>query len=307
VDRESGATGRPTGGAVTAAVAVFALLGVAAWGATSSGSRVTISAGTARGGAGWALSLFAVLLAASGGVVLWGFRPSRRRPAEDEPAPPPPPDVTWRDRAALALVGVLIAGVVAAIVFAVRSTEPSHPTAPATTPSTVHAPNRPSQARPTTNGGSGGVSWHPIAIAGGLVGLIVVLGGAQLRHRRRRLPFQHHATGEADDASRPDESPDALLTIADPRAAVIRAYAGMERALAGAGMPPKRWEAPYEYLARVRARYEGAEPSVRRLTELFERAKFAHHTVPVSAKAAAIDAMRTVQSITRPVEGDAWR
>ena len=81
----------------------------------------------------------------------------------------------------------------------------------------------------------------------------------------------------------------------DPRRAVIRAYARMERVLAAHGLPRAPHEAPLEYLARalrgVRVRAEAAHA----LTELFERAKFSQHEIDAAMKDEAIAALVRVR------------
>ena len=61
--------------------------------------------------------------------------------------------------------------------------------------------------------------------------------------------------------------------------AVIAAYARLERALAAYGLPRRPSEAPEEYVARILVDLDVGTASVRRLTSLFERAKFSQHVV----------------------------
>jgi hypothetical protein len=50
----------------------------------------------------------------------------------------------------------------------------------------------------------------------------------------------------------------------------------MERALAAGGLPRRPSEAPFEYVERALGELETSAESARRLTDLFEWAKFSH-------------------------------
>ena len=88
---------------------------------------------------------------------------------------------------------------------------------------------------------------------------------------------------------------DDLESEADPRAAVIRAYARMETVLAAHGLPRRPSEAPLEYLARVLRELRVRAEAAHALTELFERAKFSQHEIDVAMKLEAIAALATVR------------
>jgi Domain of unknown function (DUF4129) len=88
---------------------------------------------------------------------------------------------------------------------------------------------------------------------------------------------------------------DDLRAEQDPRRAVIRAYARMERSLAAAGLPRAPAEAPEEYLTRV---LEGLPVSARaaaRLTALFAWARFSPHDVRPEMKDEAIETLEHIQ------------
>jgi hypothetical protein len=87
------------------------------------------------------------------------------------------------------------------------------------------------------------------------------------------------------------ETLDDLRNEPDPRKAVIRAYARMERTLAARGLPREPFEAPLEYLARILGAVQASAHSVRRLTGLFERARFSPHEIDARMKNEAIDAL----------------
>jgi hypothetical protein len=92
-----------------------------------------------------------------------------------------------------------------------------------------------------------------------------------------------------------DDTLDDLRAEKDPRRAVIAAYSRMERSLASYGLPRRPFEAPVEYLARVLEELRSATSSAKRLTHLFERAKFSQHTIDPGMKEEAIDAVATLR------------
>lgn len=85
----------------------------------------------------------------------------------------------------------------------------------------------------------------------------------------------------------------------DPRRAVIAAYARMEGSLGAYGLPRRPWEAPLEYLGRVLTQLTGSGSSARRLTRLFERAKFSEHSIDAAMKEDAIAAVAAVRDELR--------
>jgi Domain of unknown function (DUF4129) len=88
-----------------------------------------------------------------------------------------------------------------------------------------------------------------------------------------------------------DDTLDDLRAEKDPRKAVIAAYSRMEQSLASFGLPRRPFEAPAEYLGRVLEELQAGSPSARRLTHLFERAKFSQHTIDAEMKEEAIEAV----------------
>jgi Domain of unknown function (DUF4129) len=73
----------------------------------------------------------------------------------------------------------------------------------------------------------------------------------------------------------------------DPRRAVILAWARVERALAGARAPRAPWQTPAELTRVALARLPLPEGAVRRLTGLFEIARFSDRPLGGEARAAA--------------------
>jgi len=99
-----------------------------------------------------------------------------------------------------------------------------------------------------------------------------------------------------------DESLDDLRTDPDLRRAIVAAYARMEKALAVVGLPRDPAEAPLEYVERVLLSLDASAEAVRRLTDLFEWARFSHHELEGSMRDEAIDALVAVRDELRSAE-----
>jgi hypothetical protein len=130
--------------------------------------------------------------------------------------------------------------------------------------------------------------------------LVAVLAGGLVLHRRRFGPAPDPAVAAAALSEVLDDSLDDLRRESDPRRAVIAAYARMEQTLAAYGLPRLVFETPTEYLTRVLVELHATAGSARRLTALFERAKFSHHAVPVGMKDEAIAALVELRDELRP-------
>jgi hypothetical protein len=159
---------------------------------------------------------------------------------------------------------------------------------------TAHRPRRPP---PGTRGAQ--IRWDEVAIALTLLaagGLVVAL------RRRGRMPTLPHFGAQESVSLALDESLDDLRTEPDLRKAIIAAYARMERALASAGLARRPAEAPVEYLERALLELDASTDAVRRLTELFEWAKFSHHEPEPSMRDEAISALVAVRDELRAPE-----
>jgi Domain of unknown function (DUF4129) len=99
-----------------------------------------------------------------------------------------------------------------------------------------------------------------------------------------------------------DASVDDLRADADLRRAIVAAYAGMEAALGAAGIPRHPAEAPLEYLERALLSLDTSAEAVRRLTDLFEWAKFSHHDPEPSMRDEAVEALVAVRDELRASE-----
>jgi hypothetical protein len=97
---------------------------------------------------------------------------------------------------------------------------------------------------------------------------------------------------------------DDLRAERDPRKAVIRTYARMEQTFAAYGTPREEYEAPQEYVGRVLDRLGVSVFSVRRITDLFSRAKFSPHEIDSSMKDEAIDALVGLRAELEHKEGE---
>jgi hypothetical protein len=126
-----------------------------------------------------------------------------------------------------------------------------------------------------------------------IVVAVVALAAAQLlrgtvRRRTRRSARQGLAE-QLQEAL--EEGLEELESEADPRRAVIGAYAGMERSLARAGAARRGSETALEYLERMLRLLDRHGPAATRLTSLFQVAKFSAHPVDEGMKRDAIAAL----------------
>ena len=140
--------------------------------------------------------------------------------------------------------------------------------------------------------------WDELLVVVGLllIGAIVAVGLS--RRERRTSP---EVAPEALAAAL-DESIDDLRGDADLRRAIVAAYARMEVALAAAGVPRRPAEAPLEYLERVLLSLAASAAAVRRLTDLFEWARFSQHEPEPSMRDEAVDALIAVRDELRAPE-----
>ncbi len=141
------------------------------------------------------------------------------------------------------------------------------------------------------------VSWIPIAV---VVGLVIAGVVAYVVAERRA----QRARGLSDDLAEQlavvlDNTLDDLRAEADPRRAIIAAYARLEHVLAANGVPRHAAETPNEYLPRVLHDLALDSGAVERLTALFTRAKFSQHDVNTAMKEEAIGALEQVRDELR--------
>jgi hypothetical protein len=149
----------------------------------------------------------------------------------------------------------------------------------------------PAPSSPRLTGGEPG--WVSLVIVGVL--LAFVLAAMIVRReqaRRRRLAF----SGTGQLAELLNDTLAGLEDETDPRRAVIAAWVRMEGGLGAAGLPRRPAEAPLEYVARVLESANVRPESVRRLADLFERAKFSQHAIDERMRAEAIEAVTVVRA-----------
>ena len=159
-----------------------------------------------------------------------------------------------------------------------------------------------------------GIGWLRWLLAA--VGLILVLAVALVvlrnrgairawrwgrrRARTRLEPAEALARERDDDAIAARQAVDAALEPlrhpADPREAVIAAYARMQRVLATRELGRRTPEAPREHLTRVLAERGMPEGSLTTLTSLFEEARFSAHAIPESAPRRAREELEKARS-----------
>jgi hypothetical protein len=134
------------------------------------------------------------------------------------------------------------------------------------------------------------------AIATGVLAVVAVTAWWLVARGRHRVlapfaePTPHEALADVLAATLDD-----LRNEADPRKAVIGAYARMERSLAAVGLPRAKTEAPEEYLQRVLADVDVSPRAASRLTALFTWARFSVHDVRLEMKDEAIETLEQVQ------------
>jgi hypothetical protein len=148
-------------------------------------------------------------------------------------------------------------------------------------------------ARPRHVNGALDKSWvrgtaFAVGAAAGIVALFLLF-----RHPARQQPHEH-ADEQLDRAIA--AGIEGLESELDPRRGVIRAYAGMERALADDGLPRGASETPLEYLRRALERLHASKPATATLTRLFEEARFSSHVIDEPMRAEALAALTDLRS-----------
>jgi hypothetical protein len=167
------------------------------------------------------------------------------------------------------------------------------------------APTRPAGESELPSAYEAEFAWIPVIVVVVLATLGLVAAHVSARRRRRRYADEDavaHALVEVLE-----DTLDDLRAEVDPRKAVIAAYARLERTLAAHGSARRAAETPEEYLARILPRLAIDRRSIRRLTDLFTRAKFSQHEVDAGMKEEAIDALVQVRDELRAAAEDALR
>ncbi|MGI8478273.1 MAG: DUF4129 domain-containing protein [Gaiellaceae bacterium] len=142
------------------------------------------------------------------------------------------------------------------------------------------------------------LAWIPVLVVAALVAIAL---GAYVVARRRRArafdPGQSRLAEEVADVL--DESLDDLRAEPDARRAVIAAFARLEQTFTASGLARLRQETADEYVGRILGKLDVESQLVRRLSELFARAMFSHHSVDESMKDEAIAALAQIRDELR--------
>ena len=136
--------------------------------------------------------------------------------------------------------------------------------------------------------------WIVLWIALG-VGAVAAVASYIAYKRRPPQPLRELPTMHEEVAATIDDAIDDLEREADPRRAVIAAYARMERTLGRHGLVRRPSETAIEYLRRVLHELTSRSGAVERLTSLFERAKFSRHEITPDMKQDAIASLREIR------------
>jgi Domain of unknown function (DUF4129) len=143
-----------------------------------------------------------------------------------------------------------------------------------------------------------GISWLVVAAVGVLA--VAAVTAYVISQRRTRKATNANEELAERLALALEEALDDLRLEADPRRAIVAAYARMERVLAASGVPRHSAETADEYLGRVLRELAPGSNAVARLTNLFTQAKFSHHDVDATMKEDAIQALEQVRDELRP-------
>ena len=141
-------------------------------------------------------------------------------------------------------------------------------------------------------------AWAPVIV---VVALALIAGVALLVAWRRQTAVEAGPEAKVAKAlaAALDESLDDLRAEADPRRAVIAAYARLERVLAAHRLPRRPSETPNELLARILPGLDVEQRSILRLTDLYTWAEFSHHDVDADMKTEAIAALEQARDELR--------
>jgi uncharacterized protein DUF4129 len=205
---------------------------------------------------------------------------------EDQlPAKRPP---LWKRILELVLLAAVVAGALAILMTVV----PRHPVGG----HGARVGQRPKAAATHAHklpGGPLDSSWARGAAfaAGALIGIVALF----LIYRHPTRPGARDGDDEALDHAIA-AGVEGLESEEDPRRAVIKAYAGMERALGEDGLPRRPSETPVEYLRRALERLSASTAATTRLTALFEQAKFSTHEIDEPMRREALAALGDLRS-----------
>jgi hypothetical protein len=133
--------------------------------------------------------------------------------------------------------------------------------------------------------------WLGVA-AGATLAAVAALGAR--RHVRRPLDTPIEPTEVARQVLA--ESAEDLSTTAEPRQAVIAAYARLLDGLRDAGAGRRPSEAPFEHVSRVLTDLGVRPEPLRQLTGLFAEARFSTHDITEAHRTAALGALAAART-----------
>jgi hypothetical protein len=282
---------------IGAALVALLMIIAASLGLAASQGRSASDSGFTGAAAHPSLALLAIVGVAA--LLLFALRRIQMANAQSGPSVTGPP---WR-LLSLWLLLLLFCGaaLIAALTFLPQQSLPPQQPGLAATPRPLPfasptalpaaTPSVPPGASPTVHVGKS--IW--LAAVAALAVLVLALVGGELRAGRPRRVPDAPPTAETPLQEAVDEGIETSLAEADPRRAVIAAYAGMERALARHGLARRPQEAPFEYLRRVLPVSRVHAQTVRQLTELYERARFSEHAITPAMKEAALQALERIR------------
>jgi hypothetical protein len=273
----------PLGAAVAA---LLVLAGIASHGRPLSGGRGAGPSARFFDYVATTLLIFAVLML---GVVVWALFAEKRGGGGQ------PPRRQWHmlSSVMMLITSAFVAYLISRSSFAERLSKLQQQiaTRQQTTQTGLPLPREPKTTRNPQ------LRWDEVAIVAALLaGTVVVLLATR---QTRRTPRRLRGGREEAISLALDESLDDLRGDPDLRRAIIAAYARMERALARAGLPRHPAEAPFEYVERALQDLDTSAESVRRLTALFEWAKFSQHEPEPEMRDEAVDALVAVRDELR--------
>ena len=274
------------------ALALLAVAGLASsvspWDATGSASAPSgaLRALVAVGGVGLVVAL----------LVLWVETPATWRPTVKKRRAPTRDELdgvggaVWTAGKTAAIVLLALAIFCIATVPLLTQDEASTPT-PAARPSTGAT-----QPRATGSGRSAGsldLGWLlvPVAVTLAVAAPIAVL------IRRRRARTDEAVDGDTESAlgRAVTASIAALESDRDPRRAILRAYAQMERAFDRVEIVRARDETASEFLVRTTRRLPLSAPAAAALTGRFEEVRYSTHEITEADREDALASLRVVE------------
>jgi Domain of unknown function (DUF4129) len=226
----------------------------------------------------YAASLMAVLLPIGAILIIWAWS-FRRRQALLRGG------TSWRQFLALLTVAVIMLPFALFGRHLIHGSSGAPRLAPPAKPSKGHTTS-PSATRP----------FHfqllpALVVASLILGLGTVAGWALIKRHLEGDEWDREAQLKAALDEVLADTLEDLRAEQDPRKAVIRTYARMERTFAAYGVPRVEAEAPLEYVERVLAHLSVSSFAITRITQLFARAKFSPHEIETRMKDEAIDAL----------------